>query len=177
MADENVVSKHYKQSRLLENIETGLLEMGKSKDNATVEDLAAVDEFHIGGRAATKHLVKQMRFEQSDELLDVGSGLGGASRFIAKTYGNSVTGIDLTDDYVSAGNALSDWVGVKDLVSLHQGNVLDMPFENCTFDGAYMLHVGMNIQAKDRLFSEIFRVLKLGSRLGIYDVMRTAEGS
>ena len=141
MVDENVVSEHYKHSQLLELIENGLKEIGKSKDSATVEDLAPVDEFHIGGRAATEHLMKQLAFNQSDKILDVGCGLGGASRFIAKTYQNSVTGIDLTDDYVTVGNTLSAWVGLNDSVSLHQGSALNMPFKEASFDGAYMLHV------------------------------------
>lgn len=177
MVDENVVSEHYKHSQLLELIENGLKEIGKSKDSATVEDLAPVDEFHIGGRAATEHLMKQLAFNQSDKILDVGCGLGGASRFIAKTYQNSVTGIDLTDDYVTVGNTLSAWVGLNDSVSLHQGSALNMPFKEASFDGAYMLHVGMNIEDKDTLFSQISRVLKSRSKLGVYDIMRTSEGT
>ena len=177
MVDENVVSEHYKHSQLLELIENGLKEIGKSKDSATVEDLAPVDEFHIGGRAATEHLMKQLAFNQSDKILDVGCGLGGASRFIAKTYQNSVTGIDLTDDYVTVGNTLSAWVGLNDSVSLHQGSALNMPFKEASFDGAYMLHVGMNIEDKDTLFSQISRVLKSRSKLGVYDIMRTFEGT
>ena len=177
MVDENVVSEHYKHSQLLELIENGLKEIGKSKDSATVEDLAPVDEFHIGGRAATEHLMKQLAFNQSDKILDVGCGLGGASRFIAKTYQNSVTGIDLTDDYVTVGNTLSAWVGLNDSVSLHQGSALSMPFKEASFDGAYMLHVGMNIEDKDTLFSQISRVLKSRSKLGVYDIMRTSEGT
>ena len=177
MVDENVVSEHYKHSQLLELIENGLKEIGKSKDSATVEDLAPVDEFHIGGRAATEHLMKQLAFNQSDKILDVGCGLGGASRFIAKTYQNSVTGIDLTDDYVTVGNTLSAWVGLNDSVSLHQGSALNMPFKEASFDGAYILHVGMNIEDKDTLFSQISRVLKSRSKLGVYDIMRTSEGT
>ena len=177
MVDENVVSEHYKHSQLLELIENGLKEIGKSKGSATVEDLAPVDEFHIGGRAATEHLMKQLAFNQSDKILDVGCGLGGASRFIAKTYQNSVTGIDLTDDYVTVGNTLSAWVGLNDSVSLHQGSALNMPFKEASFDGAYMLHVGMNIEDKDTLFSQISRVLKSRSKLGVYDIMRTSEGT
>ena len=175
MVDEKVVSAHYKHNQMLELIEAGLLKMGKSVDNVTVEDLAPVDEFHIGGRPATEHLMKQLGFNSSDKLLDIGCGLGGASRFIAKTFGNSVTGIDLTDDFVSAGNSLTSWVSLEDSVSLHLGSALDMPFDEASFNGAYMLHVGMNIQAKDKLFMEISRVLKPGSRLGIYDVMRTSQ--
>ena len=177
MVDERIVSGHYKHDQLLDLIKNGLREIGKSIDSVTIEDLAPVDEFHIGGRTATEHLVQQLGFGASDILLDIGCGLGGASRFIAKNYGNSVTGIDLTDDFVSVGNTLTNWVGLDQSVSLRQGSALSMPFDDAMFEGAYMLHVGMNIESKDILFSEISRVLKPGSRFGIYDVMRMSEGA
>jgi ubiquinone/menaquinone biosynthesis C-methylase UbiE len=49
-----------------------------------------------------------------------------------------------------------------------------MPFEEGTFDCGYMMHVGMNIENKTKLFNEIFRVLRPGSSFGIYDVMRVS---
>jgi SAM-dependent methyltransferase len=51
-----------------------------------------------------------------------------------------------------------------------------MPFDDMSFDGAYMLHVGMNIEDKEKLASEVARVLRPGSSFGIYDVMRTGPG-
>jgi SAM-dependent methyltransferase len=51
-----------------------------------------------------------------------------------------------------------------------------MPFADDTFDCAYMLHVGMNIDDKEKLCSEVSRVLKSDSLFGIYDVMRTGDG-
>jgi ubiquinone/menaquinone biosynthesis C-methylase UbiE len=51
-----------------------------------------------------------------------------------------------------------------------------MPFPDRSFDGAYMLHVGMNIEDKEKLASEVARVLRPGSVFGIYDVMRTGPG-
>ena len=51
-----------------------------------------------------------------------------------------------------------------------------MPFADNHFDGAYMLHVGMNIEDKEKLAAEVARVLRPGSAFGIYDVMRTGSG-
>ena len=51
-----------------------------------------------------------------------------------------------------------------------------MPFPAESFDGAYMLHVGMNIAAKAALFAEVRRVLKGGGDFAIYDVMREQDG-
>ncbi len=51
-----------------------------------------------------------------------------------------------------------------------------MPFADGSFDGAYMLHVGMNIEDKEKLASEVARILRPGCLFGIYDVMRTGPG-
>lgn len=51
-----------------------------------------------------------------------------------------------------------------------------MPFAERSFDGAYMLHVGMNIEDKETLATEVARVLRPNSAFGIYDVMRTGSG-
>jgi ubiquinone/menaquinone biosynthesis C-methylase UbiE len=91
-------------------------------------------------------------------------------------YGARVTGIDLTPEYIDVARDLCRMVGVEDRVSLHQGSAVDMPFATASFSGAYMLHVGMNIGDKNRLFAEAARVLRPGSLFGIYDVMRTGAG-
>ena len=177
MPTDKAISEHYIHGNLLEEIELALPKIGKTIDNITIEDLAPIDEFHIGGRQATENFLAQLNFSSANHLLDVGCGLGGASRYIATKFNNNVTGIDLTDEYITTGNALSNWVKLSNQVTLHQGNALSMPFEDESFDGAYMLHVGMNIEQKDQLFNEIFRVLKPGASLGIYDVMLINDGS
>jgi SAM-dependent methyltransferase len=143
--DENLVANHYTHGSLLDAIATGLEKLGRSPETAAVDDLAPVD----GGRVATEHFLDQLGISSGDHVLDVGCGLGGASRFSAERYGCRVTGIDLTREY---------------------------PYPEAAFDRAYMLHVGMNIADKHALASELHRVLKPGGTLGIYDVMRVGDG-
>lgn len=170
------VSDHYAHGNLIAAIQNGLTLMGKTTSTVTVDDLAPVDEFHIGGRKATVELMERLQPSPTDHLLDIGSGLGGAARFVADRYRCLVTGIDLTREYVEAGRDLCEWVGLNDRVSLHHANALSIPFPDGTFSAAYMLHVGMNIEDKSKLFSEAARIMRSGSLFGIYDVMRTGDG-
>ena len=170
------VSRHYTHGSLIEAIGSGLTSLGKTADTTTVDDLAPVDEFHIGGRRASEEFLGQLGLSAQSHVLDVGCGLGGAARFVASRYGSRVTGIDLTSEYVETGNTLCKWVGLDKRISLQQGSALAMPFPAGRFDGAYMLHVGMNIEDKEKLVAEVARVLRAGSLFGIYDVMRTAPG-
>jgi cyclopropane fatty-acyl-phospholipid synthase-like methyltransferase len=50
-------------------------------------DLAALDEFHVGGRESTQELAAQMELRPGIHLLDVGSGIGGLARYFAAEQG------------------------------------------------------------------------------------------
>lgn len=174
---EERVARHYARSNLEGTILGALAASGKNPDRLAASDLAPVDEFHTGGREATIELAARMEIEPEMHLLDIGCGLGGASRFIAEAYACRVTGIDLTDDFVRTAEALARRVGLQGRVSYRQGSALALPFPPKTFDGAYMMHVGMNIADKPALFREVRRVLNPGNVFAIYDVMRTGAGA
>ena len=167
------VEGHYTHGRLVRAIGEGLAALGRTPPAITIDDLAPVDEFHIGGRQATGELMQQLRLSAESHVLDVGSGLGGPARFVASHYGCRVTGIDLTAEYVDTARTLSEWTRLGQRLMFHHGSALDMPFGPATFDAAYMLHVGMNISDKRGLTAEVARVLKPGALFGVYDVMRT----
>jgi len=176
MSFDHAIKTHYHHGSLLHTIEAALLTIGKNPSTVTVNDLAGIDEFHIGGRHATEQLIQQLSIKATSHLLDIGCGLGGAARHISSKYGCHVTGIDLTPEYVETGNTLSSWLNLEDKVHLHCGSALTSPFANHSFNGAYMLHVGMNINDKAALFDEIYRVLSPNTCLAIYDVMRAQSG-
>lgn len=165
------ITTHYTQSGLLEAIERGLRALAKTPSSVTVEELAAVDEFHIGGRQASEALLTQLNLTEGQHVLDIGCGLGGPARFVATRYSCQVTGIDMTPAYVATGNTLCQWVKLDNRVTLQEGNACALPFADATFDGAYQLHVGMNIAEKEALCAEIYRVLRPGAYFGIYDIM------
>ncbi|WP_340693933.1 class I SAM-dependent methyltransferase [Hyphomonas sp.] len=96
MSIDQEVAHQYRHGSLLGAIEAGLAHQGKSPADVTIEDLAPVDEFHVGGRLASTHFLQQLDIAPDAHLLDIGCGLGGAARFTADQYGARVTGIDLT---------------------------------------------------------------------------------
>jgi len=173
---EDRVARHYGQGDLERRILEALVASGKDPDHLAPEDLTPVDEFHTGGREATAAFAEQAGFTAGQHLLDIGCGIGGASRFFAVERGCRVTGIDLTDDYVRTAAALSRRVGLADRVSYRQASAVALPFGDATFDGAYMIHVGMNIEDKPALFAGVRRVVKPGGTFALFDIMRTADG-
>lgn len=175
MPDANLVAGHYTSGHLLAAIEAAVIAAGKTTANITVDELAPVDEFHIGGRVASQSFLDQLSLNSSDHVLDVGCGLGGASRFAASHYGSRVTGIDLTEEFIHTGKALCRWVGLDSLVTLELGSATAMPYAEAVFDKAYMMHVGMNIADKEAMALNVYCVLRPGGTFGIYDVMQTGD--
>lgn len=170
------IQTHYTRADLGDVILTALEKAGRDIDHLTPEDLAPIDQFHIRGRAATLELARAAGLDASKHVLDVGSGVGGTSRCLAKEFGCRVTGIDLTDEYCRAASMLSAKTGLAHLVDYRQGDATKLPFDDQTFDVVWTEHVAMNIPDKTRLYKEMHRVLKPGGTLAIYDVLAGPSG-
>jgi SAM-dependent methyltransferase len=170
------VERHYSQDDLEQSLFLALAEAGVDLDQLTPDDLASIDEFHIRGTEATIELAEEIGLNDNMQILDIGSGLGGPSRRLASKYGCRVTGLDLTEAFVRTAVLLSTRLGLDHLVSYRTGNALDMPFDDRSFDAVWTQHTAMNIGEKSQLYAEMFRVLKPGGHLAIYDVMAGPGG-
>lgn len=169
---ERAVARHYQVSDLTQRVLKAAAAAGLDPGRLTPADLAPIDEFHIGGREATKHVVAKMRLAGSERVLDIGCGIGGAARYVAVSTGCHVTGIDLTPEYVETARALSGRMGLGARTAFEASSALQMPFADATFDAAITLHVAMNIKDRSGLYREIARVLKSGAVFCVYDVMK-----
>lgn len=170
------IQTHYTRADLGAIILAALEKAGKDVNRLTPEDLAPIDQFHIRGRAATLELARAAGLDATKRVLDVGSGVGGTSRCLAKEFGCRVTGIDLTDEYCRAAEMLSARTGLAHRVDFRQGDATELPFDDQTFDVVWTEHVAMNIPDKTGLYKEMHRVLKPGGTLAIYDVLAGPSG-
>jgi ubiquinone/menaquinone biosynthesis C-methylase UbiE len=169
-----VVERHYTRSNLENTILTALRNAGKNVDQLTVDDLAPIDEFHTRGREATANLASLLNnnLQPNFHVLDVGSGIGGPSRYLASRFGCRVTGLDLVSEYCRVADSLAKRVKLDNLLTYRQGDATHIPFEDATFDIVWTQHASMNIAYKKRFYSEMHRVLKPGGKLAIYDVFK-----
>lgn len=176
MNTEQQVAKHYTHGSLQQAILDALKQMGKDPERFAPMDLSTGDELHLGWLPATARLAKDLGLASGMHVLDVGSGVGGPARYFAEAHKCRVAGIDLTEEFVQVAAELTRRCGLSDLVSFRQASALDLPFEGGTFDAATLIHVGMNIAEKGKLFANVRRVLKPGALFGVYEVMRAGEG-
>lgn len=167
---------HYARKDLVQSLLEDLTRAGHDPDALRVSDLGEIDEFHVGKRKASERLAPLLGLEQADALLDVGCGIGGPARFFAEATGARVTGIDLTPDFIEAATELTRMVGLSDRVRFQLASGTELPFEDGAFDATSLMHVGMNIEDKSTLLSEMARVTRPGGTVLVYDLMRINDG-
>ncbi len=165
------VRNHYRATGLTERLKAALAALGSEDQRLDPRQLAALDQFHSIGLAATDELVKLAGLTAEMSVLDVGSGVGGPARFVAATCGCKVTGIDLSDPFVEAARYLTERTRQSGQVSFQVASALELPFGDGAFDAVLMQHVAMNITERARLYRELRRVLKAGGRFAIFDVV------
>jgi SAM-dependent methyltransferase len=143
-------------------------------DASAAGALDGLDQFHIGGAAATDKLIGSLGLAEGDRVLDVGSGFGGPSRQIARRTGHHVTGLDITPAYVEAARELSTKAGLEGLTEFVAGDIA--AFEpSPLFQAAITMHVQMNVRYKVSWFGQIARCLSPGGRLAVWEVCRPGD--
>ena len=101
-------------------------------------------------------------------VLDVGCGIGGASRHLAKGFGEgtSVTGITLSPKQVARATELAEQQGVLN-ADFRVMNALAMDFPDNSFDLVWACESGEHMPDKKKYVEEMVRVLKPGGTLVI----------
>ncbi len=163
MTDEQSISDHWGTGDVYFRIIEAMKAAGIDPDTVTVEQLAPVDHFHARGFPATVELADALPIEAGQRLVDIGCGIGGPARYLARRFGCKVDGLDITAPFVEAGNKLTALVGMQDVVKIELGDGQKLPYADTTFDGGYAQHVTMNVPDRSAFFDEAFRVLKPGA--------------
>jgi ubiquinone/menaquinone biosynthesis C-methylase UbiE len=174
--DEAKVVGHYSQGNLAERLLAGIRAAGFDDGAFQARDLGGADQFHIDAVEASERLARAAGIGPESAVLDLGSGIGGPARLFADRFGATVTGVDLTPEFVEVATDLTARTGLADRVSFVLGSALDLPFGDGRFDVATMLHVGMNIADKPEVFAEVARVLKPEGIFAVYDIMAVGAG-
>jgi SAM-dependent methyltransferase len=169
--NENQLESQYSTGLSQRNIERALIAAGKDLEHLVPADLGLLEDFHTMGRYATAALVDLVEITTDSAVLDAGSGIGGTARYVADRFGCTVSAVDLTDEYCETHRWLNQLVGLDQRISVHQGDVTQLPFTDGSFDIAISQHVQMNVADKARLYAEARRVLVTGGRLAMWDIV------
>jgi MPBQ/MSBQ methyltransferase len=161
------VDAHYGRPDLGQRILETLQSQGKDLDALTPDDIAPLTHLTRRPKVATLALGRLVGLQPGQRVLDLGSGLGGPARTLATEFGCQVVGLDLTTEFVRAAAMLTTRVGLGDQITFQQGNALEIPFPDASFDVVWHEQFAMHIAAKELLYREVHRVLRPGGRLAM----------
>eukprot|EP00887_Chlorella_sp_A99_P002160 scaffold21.g2160.t1 len=97
--------------------------------------------------------------------IDVGCGIGGSSRHIARRFGAASRGITLSPVQAARATQLTEAAGLGDRVSFQVADALQQPFGDGSFDLVWSLESGEHMPDKQRFVGELVRVCAPGGRV------------
>jgi ubiquinone/menaquinone biosynthesis C-methylase UbiE len=135
-----------------------------------IAELIWGDGFSFPGSVEhTLEMVKPFGLTKEKSMLDMGSGLGGATRAITKSFGTYMHGMEFSPTLAKAGMAQSEKAGLvkKAPIEWFDPAVVDLPAKK--FDAVLVRQVLCPTENKSRLLKEIHKALKPGGQLMVTD--------
>jgi len=114
-------------------------------------------------------LVKDLPLTTESQVLDVGCGIGGPARTIAKATKAHITGINLNEMQVQKAKEMTKSEGLSHLVNYVTGDFCKMDFKDESFDAAFAVEATCHAPRREDVFGEVFRVLKKGGYFSGYE--------
>jgi SAM-dependent methyltransferase len=174
---EAVVQRYYGDRPVIQRIDNALRAAGVDPERPSHRDLWPFDQLHSRGIVATREHAERAGIQTGMYVLDLGCGLGGASRYLAAECGCRVAAIDLTPNFVEAARIPTARCGLAERIEFRQATALALPFEASTFDHVWSYAVTINIADKEGLAREVARALKPGGRFSCNDIARGSGGA
>ncbi|XP_074659268.1 uncharacterized protein LOC141912012 isoform X2 [Tubulanus polymorphus] len=163
----------------VDRIYNDLEEMGYARaDQLNVEDVSKFDHYHYYGTDAIDEAIAKLNITSESSVLDIGSGLGGTSRYLAHKTGCHVTAVELQSDLNDVARDLTIRCGLAPRVRHICANILDDQHLNLgQFDFVVSWLVYLHIDDKDKLFATCYKHLKPAGKMYIEDFFSLGQMS
>ncbi|SCU95070.1 LADA_0G13256g1_1 [Lachancea dasiensis] len=111
--------------------------------------------------------------QAGDLVLDVGCGVGGPAREIARFTGANIVGLNNNDYQIAKAKYYANKVGLADQLDFVKGDFMNMHFEPETFDKVYAIEATCHAPKLEGVYGEIYKVLKPGGVFAVYEWVMT----
>lgn len=108
-------------------------------------------------------------------VLDIGSGYGGAARYLARKFGCHVTALNLSEVENERNRELSREQGLDGLIDVIDGNFESLPLDDASFDLIWSQDAFLHSGQRETVFMEAVRVMKDGADLVFTDPMQADD--
>ena len=105
-------------------------------------------------------------------ILDLGAGFGGASRYLAGTYGAEVMALNLSEVENQRHRRSNVQVHLEDRIEVIDGNFENIPCPDASFDVVWSQDALLHSGKRSQVLREVDRVLKPGGQFIFTDPMQ-----
>jgi cyclopropane fatty-acyl-phospholipid synthase-like methyltransferase len=120
-------------------------------------------------------MASKLKLDSNTKLLDLGSGYGGAARYLAKQFGVQVTCLNLSETQNERNRSLNKEHGLENLITVVEGNFEDIPFPENSFDVAWSQDAIVHSADRELVVQEVIRVLNDRGEFIFTDLMQTYD--
>lgn len=145
------ICDHWAPRANLATIRADLARKGIEPTGISLEQLAPYDQLHAGEFEATRVFARWASPPPRGRVLDLGSGLGGGARYLAREHGCQVTAVELSAALHDAGRELTRWTRLSDQVEHRCCDLRDLA-DSAAFDLVWLQHVDMHLPDKESLY-------------------------
>ncbi|MGH3499671.1 MAG: methyltransferase domain-containing protein, partial [Nocardioidaceae bacterium] len=121
---------------------------------------AADEDIATASRRTVEQMASKVELGPGVRVLDVGAGYGGAARFLARTFGCSVSCLNLSEVENQRNREMNEAQGLSDLIDVVDGDFEDLPYQDNNFDVVWSQDALLHSGDRSRVLEEITRVLK-----------------
>jgi ubiquinone/menaquinone biosynthesis C-methylase UbiE len=118
----------------------------------------------------TDVFIEHLDVDGTSHVLDLGCGVGGPGLRVVDRTGARVTGISISEEQIKTANRLAAEAGVADRAAFRHGDAMRLPFPDRSFDAVMALESLCHMPDRQRVLTEVGRVLVPGGRLVLTDV-------
>jgi sarcosine/dimethylglycine N-methyltransferase len=134
------------------------------------------EDIYIASRRTVERLADRLPPLGPDNcVLDIGSGYGGAARYLAKRFGCRVIALNLSEKENERNRQLSKAAGVGHLVEVVDGSFEEIPLEDASVDAVWSQDAILHSGERAKVIAEVARVLKPGGEFLFTDPMESGN--
>lgn len=133
-------------------------------------------------RDASRRTVEQMadklhHVDATSKAIDLGGAYGGSPRHLASKFGCNVVSLNLSEVQNERARSQNEEYGLSDKITVVDGNFENVPYDDNSFDVVWSQDAFLHSGNRERVLSEIKRILKPGGEAIFTDPMQSQGAS
>jgi len=139
--------------------------------------LYASDEEPVfdASRRTVETMAGKVGMDPETRVLDIGAGYGGSARYLARHYKASVEALNLSEVENERDRQMNREQGLEDRINVVDGNFEDLPYAEASFDVVWSQDAILHSGDRERVFTEVDRVLKPGGVFILTDPLQRED--